>query len=207
VTAAADGLPVMAFESRAEFAGWLAREHAASAGIWLAIAKKGSGRPTISYAEAVEVALCHGWIDGQKRPLDDAAWLQRFIPRRKGSRWSKINRDKALELVERGEMRPAGLREIELAQADGRWDAAYASQRTITVPDDLQAALGADPGARAFFETLDGANRYAVLYRVHEAKRPETRARRIRTLVAMLAEHRTIHPLRPTPSGRKTAGT
>ena len=183
----------MAFASPADWAAWLAEHHEDSGGLWLKIAKKGSGVDSVTYAEAVEVALCHGWIDGQKRALDDAHWLQRFTPRKARSRWSKINRDKATELIERGAMRPAGLREVERAKADGRWDAAYAGARSATVPPDLQAALDVDDRAREFFATLDGANRYAILYRVQDAKRPETRARRIEKYVAMLHEHRKIH--------------
>jgi uncharacterized protein YdeI (YjbR/CyaY-like superfamily) len=162
--------------------------------VWLKIAKKGAGIDSVSYAEALEVALCYGWIDGQKGRFDDEHWLQRFTARKAASRWSKINRDKATELIERGEMRPAGLREVERAKADGRWDAAYAGQGTATVPDDLRRALDANDRARAFFATLDAANRYAILYRVQDAKKPETRARRIAKYVAMLAEHDTIHP-------------
>jgi uncharacterized protein YdeI (YjbR/CyaY-like superfamily) len=186
-------VPTISFAARADWAAWLTDHHEDSEGLWLKIAKKGSGVDSVTYAEAVEVALCHGWIDGQKRALDDAHWLQRFTPRKARSRWSRINRDKATELIERGEMRPAGLREVERAKADGRWDAAYAGARSATVPDDLQAALDADDRAREFFATLDGANRYAILYRVQDAKRPETRARRIEKYVAMLREHRKIH--------------
>jgi uncharacterized protein YdeI (YjbR/CyaY-like superfamily) len=183
----------MAFSSRAEWAAWLAEHHADSEGLWLKFAKKGSGVESVTYAEAVEVALCQGWIDGQAAALDDAHWLQRFTPRRARSRWSRINRDRATALIERGEMGPAGLAEVERAKADGRWDAAYESPRTATVPDDLQAALDADDRARDFFATLDSANRYAILYRVQEAKRPETRARRIEKYVAMCREHRKVH--------------
>ncbi|HWH95109.1 MAG TPA: YdeI/OmpD-associated family protein, partial [Baekduia sp.] len=137
--------------------------------------------------------LCYGWIDGQAAAGDDAHWLQRFTPRRARSRWSKINRDRATALIERGEMQPAGMREVERAKADGRWDAAYEGARAATVPDDLQAALDADDQAREFFATLDSANRYAILYRVQEAKKPETRERRIEKYVAMCREHRKIH--------------
>jgi uncharacterized protein YdeI (YjbR/CyaY-like superfamily) len=186
-------LPTILFASRKEWAAWLADHHEEAEGVWMKYAKKGSGVASITYAEAVEVALCYGWIDGQAAPCDDAHWLQRFTPRRARSRWSKINRDRATALVERGEMQPAGLREVERAKADGRWDAAYDGARTATVPDDLQAALDADDRAREFFATLDGANRYAILYRVQDAKKPETRARRIEKYVAMLREHRTIH--------------
>jgi uncharacterized protein YdeI (YjbR/CyaY-like superfamily) len=183
----------MAFASRADWAAWLAEHHDDVDGLWLKLAKKGSGVDSVSQVEAVEIALCYGWIDGQAASLDDTYWLQRFTPRRARSRWSKINRDRATALIERGEMQTAGMREVERAKADGRWDAAYAGARAATVPDDLQAALDADDRAREFFATLDGANRYAILYRVEEAKRPETRARRIEKYVAMLREHRRIH--------------
>jgi uncharacterized protein YdeI (YjbR/CyaY-like superfamily) len=187
-------LPVLGFADPVAWESWLAEQHERSPGIWLKIPKKGSGGAGVSYAEALEVALCYGWIDGQKRGLDDDYWLQRFTPRKRGSRWSKINTDKAGELIEAGRMRPAGLREVELARADGRWDAAYAGQRSITVPPDLERELAANAAAREFFGTLSGVNRYAILYRIGDAKRPETRARRIAKYVAMLAAHETIHP-------------
>ena len=190
----ADGDAVVAFGSVREWEEWLEDSHSSSPGVWLKIAKKGAGTPTISYAEALDIALCFGWIDGQKRALDETHWLQRFTPRRAGSRWSRINRDKASALIAAGRMRPAGLREVELAKADGRWDAAYEGQRTIAVPPDLVAALDANEAARRFFATLNSANRYAILYRIGDAKRPETRARRIADFVTMLAEHKTIHP-------------
>ncbi len=166
------------------------------AGVWLQIAKAGTGVATVTYAEALEVALCQGWIDGQRRALDERFYLQRFTPRRARSRWSKRNRDAAVALIEAGLMAPAGLREVERARADGRWDAAYEGQRSASIPDDLAAALAADPQALAFFETLDSANRYAILYRVHDAKRPQTRIRRIEQFVAMCREGRTLHPPR-----------
>jgi uncharacterized protein YdeI (YjbR/CyaY-like superfamily) len=188
-------LPVIGFADQAAWESWLAAEHERSAGIWLKIPRKGSGGPGVSYAEALEVALCYGWIDGQKGRLDDDAyWVQRFTPRRPGSRWSKINTDKAVELIEAGRMRPAGRREVDRARADGRWDAAYAGQRAMTVPPDLELELAANDAAREFFATLSGVNRYAILYRIGDAKRPETRARRIAKYVAMLAAHETIHP-------------
>jgi uncharacterized protein YdeI (YjbR/CyaY-like superfamily) len=189
-----DSLPVISFESGEAWESWLATEHASSAGVWLKIAKKGSGAQTISYADALAVALCFGWIDGQKGKLDDDFWLQRFTPRKPGSRWSRINTDRAAELIESGRMRPPGQAEVDRARADGRWAAAYASQSTITMPDDLAAELGRNDGARAFFETLNSANRYAILYRVTTARRPETRAQRIATYVAMLARHETLYP-------------
>jgi uncharacterized protein YdeI (YjbR/CyaY-like superfamily) len=187
-------LPVLGFADPAAWESWLAAEHGRSAGVWLKIPRKGSGRPGIGYADALEVALCFGWIDGQKGRLDDDYWLQRFTPRRPGSRWSKINTDKAAALIEAGRMRPAGQREVDLARADGRWDAAYAGQRAITVPPDLERELAANDAARAFFATLSGANRYAILYRIGAATRPQTRARRIARYVAMLAAGETIHP-------------
>jgi uncharacterized protein YdeI (YjbR/CyaY-like superfamily) len=190
---AADGLPVLELADREAWAAWLDAEHASSPGVWLRIAKAGAGARSVSYADGLDVALCHGWIDGQKRPLDDRFWLQRFTPRKGRSRWSKRNRARAEELIATGEMAPAGLAEVERARADGRWEAAYDSPATATVPPDLRAALDAEPAAAAFFAGLDGANRYAILYRVQEARRPETRARRIATFVAMLAEGRRIH--------------
>jgi len=186
--------PIVSFASREEWAAWLAAHHASSKGVRLRIAKKGAATATVSYAEALDVALCYGWIDGQKGKLDDRFWLQRFTPRKPGSKWSQINRAKAVSLIEAGEMKPAGLREVERAKADGRWDAAYAGQRAATVPEDLQRALDENARARAFFATLNSVNRYAILYRIQEAKRPETRARRIEKFVAMLARHETLHP-------------
>ncbi|WP_344532458.1 YdeI/OmpD-associated family protein [Streptomyces albiaxialis] len=186
-------LPTLPFASRAEWEAWLEERHGEADGVWIKLAKKGTGVTSVSYAEAVEVALCFGWIDGQSRRLDETYWLQKFTPRRSRSKWSQINRERATELIERGLMRPAGLREIERAKADGRWEAAYASPSQASVPDDLQAALDANEAARAFFATLDGRNRYAILHRIHDAKRPETRARRIEQFVTMLGEGRTPH--------------
>jgi uncharacterized protein YdeI (YjbR/CyaY-like superfamily) len=187
-------LPVLGFADQGAWESWLAGHHAESAGIWLKIPKSGSGAPGVSYPDALAVALCYGWIDGQKGRLDDQYWLQRFGPRRPGSRWSKINTEKAADLIEAGLMQPAGMREVELARADGRWDAAYAGQRTMRVPDDLAAELARNQAAGAFFATLSSVNRYAILYRIGDAKRPETRAKRIAKYVAMLAAHETIHP-------------
>ena len=189
-----DDLPVLEFGSQAAWESWLDAHHAAAPGAWLKIAKKGSGADTVSYAEALEVAICYGWIDGQKDRLDDVHWLQRFTPRKPGGHWSRINTGKADELIKAGRMRPAGLREVELAQSDGRWEAAYAGQRAIAVPDDLQRELARNEAAREFFATLSGVNRYAILYRIAVVKRPETRARKIAQYVAMLAEHKTIYP-------------
>jgi uncharacterized protein YdeI (YjbR/CyaY-like superfamily) len=188
-----DELPVVAFRSAQAWQDWLEAEHAGVAGAWLKIAKKGAASPTVSYQEALEVALCFGWIDGQKRPLDEEFWLQRFTPRKPGSKWSSINTRKAEALIEAGRMRPAGLREVAQARADGRWQAAYAGQRTASVPDDLREALAANPAAAAFFETIGSVNRYAIIYRIGAVKRPETRARKIDQFVRMLAEHKTIH--------------
>ncbi len=191
-----DDLPVLGFADSAAWESWLAGQHATSPGVWLKITKKKPGPDAggISYPDALAAALCYGWIDGQKAGLDDDYWLQRFTPRQPGSRWSKINTGKAVELIEAGRMRPAGLREVERARADGRWDAAYAGQRTMAVPPDLELALAGSDAARAFFATLSGVNRYAILYRIADAKRPQTRARRIEKYVAMLAAHETIHP-------------
>jgi uncharacterized protein YdeI (YjbR/CyaY-like superfamily) len=185
--------PRMGFATRGAFDAWLDEHAASSDGIWLELAKKGAVLRSLSYAEAIEVALCHGWIDGQKRAHDDEIWLQRFTRRTRQSRWSRINRDKATALIDAGSMKPAGHAAIEQARADGRWDRAYAGARTIEVPDDLRQRLDETPAAAAFFATLDGANRYAVLYRVHDAKRPETRARRIEAFVAMLARGERPH--------------
>lgn len=188
-----DDLPVIPFPSQAAWEEWLETNHERSDGLWIKFAKKASGIETVVYAEALEVALCFGWIDGQVNRFDDDWYLQRFTPRRARSKWSQINRDKAEALIKRGLMRPAGLREVERAKGDGRWEAAYASPSKIDVPDDLRAALDANPAARDFFTTLKGSNRYAILYRIHDAKRPETRARRIDQLVAMLARGETLH--------------
>jgi uncharacterized protein YdeI (YjbR/CyaY-like superfamily) len=188
------GLPIMAFPSREAWAAWLDEHHTDSAGIWLALLRKGAGEAGVSYGDAVEVALCYGWIDGQAGKLDDRFWLQRFTPRRPKSAWSRVNRDRALALMARGEMRPAGLREVERAQADGRWEAAYEPPSTMTVPDDLQEALARNPAAAESFAALDRTNRYAILYRIHAAKKPETRSRRIETFVAMLADGKKLYP-------------
>jgi uncharacterized protein YdeI (YjbR/CyaY-like superfamily) len=175
------------FASKDDWAAWLQEHHEGSDGVWVKLAKKGSGRESVTYAEAVEAALAYGWIDGQTRGLDDDWYLQRFTPRRARSRWSRLNREKATRLIERGEMRPAGLREVARAKADGRWDDAYHPPSTATVPKDLERALADNPAAREAFQALDRTNRYAILHRVEAAKRPETRARRIEEFVAGLA--------------------
>lgn len=187
-------LPILQFEKVSEWTAWLEKEGPLSPGLWMRIAKKGSSHSSISYEQAVEGALCYGWIDGQGKKLDDDFYLQKFTPRRKRSLWSRINRERAERLIAEGRMQPSGLEEVERAKADGRWDAAYEPPSKIEVPADLQAALDASPAAKAFFESLSGTNRYAVLFRVHNAKRPETRARRIEEFVKMLAEGRKIYP-------------
>lgn len=191
--AAVDPLPVLTFESAREWAAWLADKHDTAPGVWLRIAKAGAA-PSVSYSDALDEALCFGWIDGQKGAVDEAYWRQRFTPRTPRSRWSKINRDRAEALIAAGRMHAAGLRQVEAARADGRWAAAYEGQKTATVPADLQQALDADPAAAAFFATLNGQNRYAILYRVQDAKRPATRAARIEKFVDMLARGEKLHP-------------
>jgi len=184
---------MLAFQSDAAWEAWLEEHHATSDGLWVKIAKKGSGIPTVAYPEVLETALCFGWIDGQRKALDDRYFLQRFTPRRARSKWSQINREKVEALTKAGRMRPSGVAEVERAKADGRWDAAYGGQATMTVPDDLQAELDARPQAAAFFASLSSQNRYAILFRLHDAKRPETRARRLAKFVAMLEAGETIH--------------
>lgn len=187
-------LPERAFHSAQLFTAWLAKNHAICAGIWLCFAKKDSGLASVMPREAVEAAICFGWIDGQIRPKDDRTYLVRYGPRAKRSIWSRINRERVPVLMAQGRMQPAGLREVEQAQQDGRWDAAYDSARTATVPPDLAAALDQDPAAQEFFAKLSGQNRYAILFRLQTAKKAETRARRLAQFVIMLREGRTIHP-------------
>jgi uncharacterized protein YdeI (YjbR/CyaY-like superfamily) len=193
VTAKPD-LPIMPFASREAWEAWLEEEHAASDGLWLKIAKKGSGIETVAFVEALDVALCYGWIDSQRAGFDGRYFLQRFTPRKPGSKWSQVNREKVAKLIEAGRMKPAGLREVERAKADGRWDAAYAPQSAATVPDDLRAELEKNVAARELFETLNSTNRYAILHRIQDARKPETRARRIAKYVAMLAEGKKLYP-------------
>ena len=185
--------PVLTFASKDEFAAWMEANHASADGLWLKVAKKGSGVPSVYTPEALDVALCYGWIDGQRKSLDDSHFLQKYTPRRARSRWSKVNVGKVEALIAAGEMRPAGFAEIERAKADGRWDAAYDSPRNIQVPPDLQAELDQDPQAAAFFASLDSQNRYAILYRLHDAKRPETRARRLAQYVDALKRGEKLH--------------
>jgi uncharacterized protein YdeI (YjbR/CyaY-like superfamily) len=188
------GLPIVQFASQADWLAWLAKNHAETAGVWLRLAKKGSGVASVSYDEAVEAALCFGWIDGHKKAYDEASWLQRMTPRGPRSIWSKVNRRKAEALIASGRMKPAGLEAIERAKKGGQWDAAYDSQSGATVPPDLQAELDKSPAARDFFATLNSVNRYAILHRVQTAAKPETRAKRIRKFVEMLERNEKIHP-------------
>ena len=182
------------FATAAEWEAWLEHNHAQPEGVVIKIAKKDSGVESVRYPEVLESALCFGWIDGRRDALDERHFLQLFTPRRPRSRWSRINRDTVERLTAGGRMRPAGLKEVQRAKADGRWRAAYESQSRSTVPEDLQRELDARPGARAFFATLSSQNRYAILYRLQDAKRPDTRARRLAEFVAMLEAGETIHP-------------
>jgi uncharacterized protein YdeI (YjbR/CyaY-like superfamily) len=184
---------VLECSGREEWEAWLVANHDSASEIWLRFAKKGADATTVSRADALEAALCWGWIDGQAASQDDRFWLQRFTPRRKRSKWSRINREAAELLVASGKMMPAGLAAVDAAKADGRWDAAYAPPSRIEVPADLAARLAADPSAKAFFESLSSQNRYAILYRIAEAKLAETRARRIEKFMGMLARGETIH--------------
>ncbi len=196
------GLPIMTFPDRAALDNWLAEQPPGAAGAWLRFAKKGADFASVSKAVAIDCALCHGWIDGQLDKYDAHSWLTRFTPRKARSKWSQVNRTRALELVAEGRMTAAGQAEIDKAKGDGRWDAAYAPASTAEVPSDLQAALAANPIAGAFFATLTGANRYAILYRIGAVKQAETRARKIGEFVAMLARGETVHG--PTKRGRRS---
>jgi uncharacterized protein YdeI (YjbR/CyaY-like superfamily) len=187
-------LPIKLFADQAAWAAWLAANHAESPGLWLQHAKKAADLTSVSYAEALDVALCYGWIDGQKKSFDESSWLQKWTPRGAKSIWSKINREKALKLIESGQMKPAGMAEVERAKQDGRWDAAYDSHSSATVPSDLQAALDGNAEASAFFATLNSTNRYAILFRIQTAKKAETRAKRIQEFIGMLARHEKLHP-------------
>jgi uncharacterized protein YdeI (YjbR/CyaY-like superfamily) len=185
---------ILTIPTQEKWEAWLDRNASASSGVWLRLAKKGAEDPTVSYAEALETALCFGWIDGQKRAESEHYWLQRFTPRTARSIWSEINRAKAEALIAAGKMRPAGLLEIARAKRDGRWEAAYSSASKAVIPDDLQAALDANKKAKAFFATLNGRNRYAVLFRIQNSKKPETRARKIAQFVEMLSNGEKLHP-------------
>ena len=186
--------PILSFTSREVWEQWLGEQHATSSGLWLKIAKKESGIATVCYADTLEVAICYGWIDGQKGAFDGEYWLQRFTPRASRSKWSKVNREKAVALIEAGRMGPAGYREVERAKEDGRWDAAYDAQSSATVSDDLRRELEKNDRARDFFASLDSRNRYTILYRVQDAKKPEARARRTEKYVAMLSEQEKLYP-------------
>jgi uncharacterized protein YdeI (YjbR/CyaY-like superfamily) len=181
-----DGRPILAFATAEEFEAWLEREHASSDGVWLKFAKKGSGVASVVYPEAVEIGLCYGWIDSQVLSLDERFYLQKFTPRRARSKWSRVNRDKVEELTKQGRMKPAGLSQVELARQDGRWEAAYSSPANIEVPGDLQQALDGSPKAAAFFAALNKSNRYAIVYQLEDAKKPETRERRLAKFMGML---------------------
>lgn len=187
-------LPIILFEEQKAWAEWLDQHHAEAAGIWLRLAKKGSGITSVSYDEAVEAALCYGWIDGQKKSYDETSWLQKFTPRGAKSVWSKINRDKVQRLIASGQMKPAGLKAVEAAQQDGRWEAAYDSPAQAEVPADFQAELDRNVEAKAFFATLNKTNRYAILWRIQTAKKAETRARRIQQFIEMLARQEKLYP-------------
>lgn len=185
--------PTVWFETQNDWDNWLAENHPESIGVWLKIAKKGKSVTSVTYAEALDTAICYGWIDGQKQRFDDQFFLQKFTPRRPRSLWSKINREKVENLIAAGKMQPAGMAEIEAAKADGRWDAAYDSSGNMTVPKELQAALDANPTAKAFFETLNKTNRYSFCFRVQTARNPETRKARIEKLIAMLENGEKFH--------------
>ena len=190
----ADKLPIISFETQQDWEAWLKEHHTDTRGIWLKIAKKETGILSLSYSEALESALCYGWIDGQKASSDDQYWLQKFTPRAPKSIWSKVNCDKATALLASGRMQPAGRRQLELAQADGRWESAYESQSKATIPTDFQSELDANQQAKDFFSTLDSRNRYAILFRIQTAKRLETRSARIQKFIEMLSQHRSIYP-------------
>lgn len=187
-------LPILLFSHQEDWRVWLHENHASSTGVWLRLAKKASALTSQSYAEALDVALCYGWIDGQKNSYDEDSWLQKFTPRGAKSVWSKINREKVAALTASGQMQPSGLRVVELAKQDGRWDAAYDSQSYATVPEDFQAALDASPQAKAFFATLNRVNRYAILFRIQTAKKAETRLRRIEQFIGMLERNEKLYP-------------
>ncbi|EFH84356.1 YdeI/OmpD-associated family protein [Ktedonobacter racemifer] len=192
--ASTDNLPTIGFATQQDWELWLHANHDGAKGLWVKLAKKESGIPSISYAEALDVALCYGWIDGQKASLDEQYWLQKFTPRGRRSAWSKVNREKAMALIAEGRMQPAGQKQIELAKADGRWEQAYEPQSKINIPDDLQSELDQHPLAKEFFATLDSRNRYAILYRIQTAKKVETRSARIQKFIEMLSKREKIYP-------------
>lgn len=196
------GLPILAFASASLFEQWMVKQPAGSKGLWLKLAKQGADVPSVGKQQAIEVALCHGWIDGQLNPYDDKFWLIRFTPRSAKSRWSQINRTTATRLMAEGRVSPAGLARVEAARADGRWDGAYAPQSKAAVPPDLQAALDIYTAAKAFFAALTGANRYAVLYRIQDARTAQTRHARIEKFIGMLARQEVVHPPQPKPAAK-----
>jgi len=189
-----NGLSIVSFETQQDWERWLTEHHTDTVGIWLKIAKKETGIPSVNYSEALDSALCYGWIDGQKASFDDQYWLQKFTPRRPKSIWSKVNCDKATALIAEGRMQPEGIRQVELAKADGRWESAYESQSKITIPDDFQSELDKNQKAKDFFSTLNSINRYAILFRIHSAKRPATRSARINKFIEMLSNNQKIYP-------------
>ena len=189
-----DNLPILSFATQQDWEAWLEEQHTDTKGIWLKIAKKDTGIPSVSYAQALESALCYGWIDGQKASVDATYWLQKFTPRGPKSSWSQVNCDKATALLAEGRMQPTGIRQVELARADGRWEAAYAPQSKITIPDDFQRELDSNQKAKEFFSTLNSVNRYAILHRIQTAKKPETRSARIQKFIEMLANNEKIYP-------------
>lgn len=189
-----ESIETIFFANQQEWEAWLHEQESISPGVWLKLAKKETGIPSITYAEALEGALCYGWIDGQKAALDNQYWLQKFTPRRPKSIWSKVNCAKAMQLIADGRMRPAGQLQVDRAKADGRWEQAYASQSQITIPEDFQRELDKYPGARAFFSTLDSKNRYAMLFRIQSAQKAETRSARIEKFIAMLEKQEKIYP-------------
>jgi uncharacterized protein YdeI (YjbR/CyaY-like superfamily) len=189
-----NGLSIMSFETQQDWERWLTEHHTDTVGIWLKIAKKETGIPSVNYSEALDSALCYGWIDGQKASFDDQYWLQKFTPRRPKSIWSKVNCNKATALIAEGRMQPEGMRQVELAKADGRWESAYESQSKITIPADFQGELDKNQKAKDFFSTLDSINRYAILFRIHSAKRPATRSARINKFIEMLSNNQKIYP-------------
>lgn len=192
----AHGSPLRSFADQEAWAAWLEKNYRKSHGVWLRLAKKGSTVRSVSFSDALDVALCYGWITGQTKGETEHTWLTRFLPRSEKSLWSRINRERALALIASGKMKPAGLAAIERAKANGQWDAAYDSPRHAAVPQDLEAALDSNSRAKAFFDTLDSANRYAILFRLQTVKKPETRARKIRLFIEMLARNEKIHPSR-----------
>jgi uncharacterized protein YdeI (YjbR/CyaY-like superfamily) len=190
----ADHLPIISFATQQDWESWLKEHHTATRGMWLKIAKKDTGIPSLSYAEAVESALCYGWIDGQKAAGDEQYWLLKFTPRGPKSMWSKVNCDKATALLASDRMQPAGIRQVELAKADGRWETAYDSQSKISIPDDFQRELDNNQKAQEFFTTLNSVNRYAILFRIQTAKKPETRSARIKKFIEMLSNNQKLYP-------------